>query len=244
MTTTVTMNMDKFVTALFQSVLEAVIHFHPPVLNIKSRCRFMLCSIELPNGYEVGDIDISTVKISKIDDSQVEIFALPRLIGTGFDWRADEAKLFVKFSRIEIIESLDGKTGDVEFTVVGKVNESGFEGKDVIKVISRGFYWRGAEENEEVAVMDFRLHQNFPNPFNPETVIHYELLEMCHVLIEVYNIRGEKIRTLLDSEMSAGAYEVIWDGKDELSRTVPAGLYLCRMKAGSYQQTIRMLMVK
>ena len=90
----------------------------------------------------------------------------------------------------------------------------------------------------------FALFHNYPNPFNPETKISYVIPEQSHVILEIYNIAGEKVKTLFSGQKNAGYHSVNWDGRDNLGRLVSGGIYLCRIKAGSYQQTIRMLLMK
>ena len=89
-----------------------------------------------------------------------------------------------------------------------------------------------------------RLLPNYPNPFNLETMIKFELPENNHVIITVYNIMGKRVVTLIDAEMKAGFHDVRWNGKDHSGLTVSGGIYLYHMRAGSYQKTIRMLLLK
>lgn len=96
----------------------------------------------------------------------------------------------------------------------------------------------------EIIPVSIRLFQNSPNPFNPETLISYTLPRQIHVTLEVFNIIGDKVVTLVNNQISAGYHSVMWDGRDELGRMVSGGIYLCRMKAGTYQQTIRVLLLK
>jgi hypothetical protein len=90
----------------------------------------------------------------------------------------------------------------------------------------------------------YELFQNYPNPFNPETVIQYGLPEQAPVLIEVYNIHGDRIAILKDAAENAGYHSVTWNGKDNMERTVSGGIYLCRIQAGNFRQTLRMSLLK
>ena len=91
---------------------------------------------------------------------------------------------------------------------------------------------------------DYALYQNYPNPFNTETEIRFVLPEPSHVSLEIYNISGERIATLRNSQENAGYHSTSWDGKGELGRSVAGGIYLCRFQAGSYEKTIYMLILK
>jgi len=104
----------------------------------------------------------------------------------------------------------------------------------------------GVSERElDMAVpSDFMLMQNYPNPFNPTTTITYSIPQQKNVLLEVFNVRGEKVATLVNGRMRAGTYTVSWNGKDSFGRSVPSGIYLCKIRTGSYQHTIRMLLLK
>ena len=91
---------------------------------------------------------------------------------------------------------------------------------------------------------EFALHQNYPNPFNPETQIRYMLAEERRVSLDIYNIMGEKIRTLINGLMNVGYHSVTWDGRDNFGKQVSGGIYLARIQAGTYTKTIRMLLMK
>lgn len=91
---------------------------------------------------------------------------------------------------------------------------------------------------------EFALGQNFPNPFNSATVITYQLPKRCDVRIEVFDLSGHKVRTLVCEEQSAGYKSVVWDGTDDSGTPVASGVYLYRIKAGSFSDTKRLLLSK
>jgi beta-xylosidase len=88
------------------------------------------------------------------------------------------------------------------------------------------------------------LSDNYPNPFNPSTTVNYTLPQQTHVDMEIFNLHGERISSLVDSYQHAGFYQVRWDGKDDVGRSVTNGLYFCRFHAGTVNRTIRMLLLK
>ncbi|MBC8231511.1 T9SS type A sorting domain-containing protein [bacterium] len=93
------------------------------------------------------------------------------------------------------------------------------------------------------------LLQNFPNPFNPETWIPYELAKEAEVVIQIYNIKGELVRTLSIGHNPAGSYlsrekSVFWNGKNQSGETVANGLYFYTLKAGEFQAARKMILVK
>jgi hypothetical protein len=90
----------------------------------------------------------------------------------------------------------------------------------------------------------FELRQNYPNPFNPFTSIEYYLPRETWVKIEIFNVLGEKVRTLVDEKVKAGSHSVKWDGTDEERLSVSTGIYFCRLRAGDSEQTGKMILLK
>ncbi|RMG61263.1 MAG: T9SS C-terminal target domain-containing protein [Calditrichaeota bacterium] len=90
----------------------------------------------------------------------------------------------------------------------------------------------------------FRLDPNYPNPFNPETRIRFALPHSERVRLTVYNIRGQRVKTLLEAVLPAGEHQVRWNGTDQSGRPVGSGIYLLRMEAGGFVQTRKMVLLK
>lgn len=88
------------------------------------------------------------------------------------------------------------------------------------------------------------LFQNYPNPFNPSTEIQFDVPISSKVTVEIYNLLGQKIRTLIDENRPAGSYQVTWDGKDANNIFVSSGIYLYRLQAGKFMETNKMLLVR
>lgn len=91
---------------------------------------------------------------------------------------------------------------------------------------------------------NFELSQNYPNPFNPRTIIMYEIKASSPVVLRVLNLLGQEVRTLVNKQQPAGAFEVIWDGKDNLGRQVVSGAYLYRLETTDFVQTRKMLLLR
>ena len=91
---------------------------------------------------------------------------------------------------------------------------------------------------------DFGLSQNYPNPFNPSTVIEFAIPEASEIILEIYNIRGQKVRTLLSVQMPAGYYSSIWDGTNDHGVGVASGTYIYLMKAGDQTFSKKMVFMK
>ncbi len=102
----------------------------------------------------------------------------------------------------------------------------------------------GVDNTNDVLPTDFRLEQNYPNPFNPTTVIGYSLPTASHVTLTIYNTLGQRVRTLIDVQQSAGTFETTWDGRDQAGNQVGSGFYLYRIEADKFTETKKMLMLK
>ena len=93
-------------------------------------------------------------------------------------------------------------------------------------------------------VYDFRLLSNYPNPFNPITVIRYELKMKTNVKINIFDLLGKEVCTLVDQIQPAGSYSVIWDGTAKQGHPVGAGMYFFRLEAENYIRTRKMILLK
>ncbi len=89
----------------------------------------------------------------------------------------------------------------------------------------------------------FQLGANYPNPFNPSTMIPYQLPASMHVRLEVFNILGQRIATLVDGERPAGFHTASWDATDAAGEAVGAGVYLYRLSGDGVQATRSMLLI-
>lgn len=99
-----------------------------------------------------------------------------------------------------------------------------------------------AEENE--ILEKFKLFDNYPNPFNPSTTIKFELAQLCNVKIEIINLLGQKVRTLANSQLSAGVHSVLWNGKNDLNESVVSGIYFYRLISNRFSLTKKMMLIK
>ena len=95
----------------------------------------------------------------------------------------------------------------------------------------------------------FRLLQNYPNPFNPETWLPYELSANVPVTIRIYNLKGQLVRQLEVGKQEAGSYldkkkAAYWDGKNQFGQSVSSGLYFYTLKAGVFQATRKMVILR
>ena len=91
---------------------------------------------------------------------------------------------------------------------------------------------------------EYSLEQNHPNPFNPDCQIRYALPNDADVNLSVYNVLGQKVRTLVDVFQAAGHKTVHWDGTDDIGNKMASGIYLYRIKAGEYGEAKKMILMK
>lgn len=91
---------------------------------------------------------------------------------------------------------------------------------------------------------EYRLHPNYPNPFNSSTEIEIELAVASNIELKVYNIQGQEITTLVDDIRNAGAYHISWDGKNAGGLSVTSGVYVYQIKTGKFQDAKKMLLLR
>jgi len=98
--------------------------------------------------------------------------------------------------------------------------------------------------SEDSRPSEFSLSQNYPNPFNPATNFQFTLSKSVHVKIEIFNIVGQNVKTLVDDNMTPGVYVVDWDGKDDKGNLVSSGIYFYRIQAGDFSDMKKMVLLK
>jgi hypothetical protein len=91
----------------------------------------------------------------------------------------------------------------------------------------------------------FDLHPAFPNPFNPVTIIPYQVPPPgAHVKISIYDVSGRKVIDLIDRYKSAGYYDIVWNGSDSRGNSVASGVYFVQMRASGFKKTIKLVVIK
>jgi len=102
----------------------------------------------------------------------------------------------------------------------------------------------GATQDEAIPVYATELSGNYPNPFNPQTTISFAVKDADYTTLEVYNLKGQMVRSLIKGNMPTGYHKVVWDGKDQQGRSAGSGIYYYRMRCGTYQSTKKMLLME
>lgn len=91
----------------------------------------------------------------------------------------------------------------------------------------------------------FRLFQNYPNPFNASTIIKYEISEPDDIAkLYIFNVRGERVRTLINSNQAQGIHAVHWDGKNDSGEDLSSGVYFCKLQTGERSETRKLVLVR
>ncbi len=205
---------------------------------------------QAPGNFDVAIIDVGSILLNgSVPVSQGTDQILPAY--PGFDGQV----LRVGFDKREALLALNlealGPSSEYEeyrVTVRGRMRGEGrwFYGFTFIKVAGEELAKApNATLKAQLQTPDaFGLFQNHPNPFNPETEISYDLPNDAYVILTVFNVIGQKVKTLVDESQNAGHKSVRWGGKDDNGNRVSSGVYFYRIQAGEYSQTKRMVLVK
>ncbi len=153
---------------------------------------------------------------------------------SGRAYSADISELVVSDScLIDLrIEAADAAGNSVTYTA-----EPAFGAGDHVTAIGSDTF------SEDVPAID-RLLGNYPNPFNPETNIRFSLAQERRVTIDIYNIKGQRVKRLLDDVLSSGAHKITWQGKDRYDQPVSSGVYFIRMRTDGIDQVRKALLLK
>ena len=100
------------------------------------------------------------------------------------------------------------------------------------------------EHGDNIIPLKNSLHQNYPNPFNPITSIPFDIIKNDKVRLSIYNVKGEMVRTLLNSHLDPGSYEMRWDGRSDRGVILSAGMYFVELKGTSFRETNKMIYLK
>jgi len=128
--------------------------------------------------------------------------------------------------------------------------ESGWAFEEFDTITVGGEWWDPAEFPENVMIeksempTEFSLGQNSPNPFNPSTVIHYSVPLSSEVTINIYDILGRLVKTLVNKNQSPGWYSVEWNGTDALNKPVASGMYLYEIDTGVFRECKKMILIR
>ncbi|MFC1553150.1 putative Ig domain-containing protein [candidate division KSB1 bacterium] len=111
-------------------------------------------------------------------------------------------------------------------------------------VTSRNFTITLSKDSNKLVPKSYFLNQNYPNPFNPITKIEYGIPESGLTRIVIFNSLGQKVRTLVNTEVQAGYHSIMWDSRDDLGTEVSTGVYFYRITSGNYFNTMKLLLIR
>ena len=100
------------------------------------------------------------------------------------------------------------------------------------------------DEQKSQSIINYKVHNNYPNPFNPSTNIPYTILKDEFINIVIYDLIGNRVKLLVNEYKDIGNYIINWNGKNENDIPVSAGVYLYSIEAGEFQQTKKMILLK
>ncbi len=208
---------------------EATVDIDPDTLNKKSRGRWVTCYIELPEGYDVRDVDIGSILLNG------SVAAESRPVGYG-DYDSDGIEdLMVKFDRAQVAEVLPVGS-EVEIQITGSVGDGDFLGYDYIRVIEPP----DSKDSQEPTI----VFESNPNPFTNETEVRLSVPDDRPVNVGIYNVAGQRVRLLTPEITEAGRAVLSWDGTDDHGRRLPAGIYFLRVETHRVASSHKIIMLK
>ena len=91
---------------------------------------------------------------------------------------------------------------------------------------------------------EFALHNNYPNPFIPVTNITYDIPEATDVILEIYNVMGQRVRTLAQGNHEPGRYQIVWSATNDIGQALSSGMYIYRIQAGDFVSVKKLVLMK
>ncbi|MCD4746583.1 MAG: T9SS type A sorting domain-containing protein, partial [Bacteroidales bacterium] len=156
---------------------------------------------------------------------------------SGYNVYLDET--FVDFTANRFWQYTDLVNGQTYIAGVEAVYDEG-----VSEIVTTTFIYNTVGI-DNVIVTSNELTGNYPNPFNTTTTITFSLAENTeNTELSIYNIRGQKVMTLINKELSAGRHLVVWNGKDKNNKQVPCGTYFYKIKTEKFSETKKMILMK
>ena len=186
--------------------------------------------------YEGVLVQLNNVTVSAVNDFDWAITD-----ETGFEALIDDDMANMAADNMMSLLS----EGDVLDQVMGVFNYSFGTYKIQIRDADDLGNTMGFEDNVNTNPYEYALHDNFPNPFNPETKIRFSVGGQENIKLVIYDVMGRQVRSLLNGESYGPGFHVInWNGIDNQGQRVPSGMYIYRIKAGDFIADKKMLLVK
>lgn len=174
---------------------------------------------------------------------RVGVSTLPTIVQQGFQYITGANYVEAPVNWTEYVYDLSAYDGQTVYIAIRCVSNDAFIFYvDDFTVHSNG----GSVANEDptIPAIQTELVGNFPNPFNPETTIRYNVKESTPVTIGIYNLKGQLVKTLVNDVKDAGNHSVVWNGTDNNGRSIASGVYYYKMQAGKFSSTKKMILMK
>ena len=142
---------------------------------------------------------------------------------------------FLELTEYQLEDLINGVEYTISISAVYDLGES-----EIVTVI---FFYEGTGAGNNILVVT-DLKGNYPNPFNPVTNIGYSIKEAGNVTLEVYNLRGQLVKILVNETKETGDHTTTWNGTDNTNKTVSSGVYLYKMKSSNYTSNKKMILLK
>ena len=171
-------------------------------------------------------------RIFKVDGSQIDLSASETYSENWTQLSVTDTILFEVGDSVAVV--LDsGVTGGPS------VNWSYFD------LVEAEMIWGVGISQHEISQINQTKCTNFPNPFNPITTISFSVTQtLSFVTLDIYNIKGQKVKKLVNEVLPAGEHSVFWHGKDSNGKRVSSGIYFYKLKAGDFQKVRKMILLK
>jgi len=174
---------------------------------------------------------------------RVGVSTLPNVIPQGFQYITGGTYVEAPIVWTEYVYDLSAYDNQVVWLGIRCVSDDAFVFYvDDFTIHSQGGWVSNDDQGAPALVTE--LHHNYPNPFNPETTIRFSVKEASPVTIEIYNVKGQLVKTLVNDLKEAGNHSVVWNGRDNNNRSVSSGVYFYKMNAGKYSSTRKMILMK
>lgn len=207
----------------------------------------------------------SVVLLNGVNGNVLYKTALPQPTG---DWHLCEIAqidtdaapelVLTDFYPCDSIVVLDAGTGDREWVYAGVLDYPlvlDLDGDNICEIVFTSsdtvlcYGWENGNKVEDeidqpILPKELQLDQNYPNPFNPGTTIEFSLQHGAAVSLDIINLLGRRVTTLMDQSLPAGRYSIIWDGTEADGAPVATGLYFYVLKAGDQRQVKKMILLK
>lgn len=239
-------------------VVPIIIHNDEPITAVDIPLKFgnandglVLDRVEIPEDSRVYGFDF---KFSKIDNTAKTV--LIGLVSSAFDLKADmapgnEPVAYLHFTVTD--ERMDKITLELDnsrapqhtlMLIENRPVDNGREVIDFAPVFDKASGVIALNAASVNLPKEYALRGNYPNPFNAKTVISFALPQESKVTLDIYNILGQKVKTLVDGAMPAGYHNLEWNGTDYNGLGVSSGVYLYKLKADKFTRVNRMTLVK